>query len=88
MGQRHQPLAVVGDPGSGTEGEGEGAGDNAGDILPKTRPVILDPDQRDDARQILSVMLAATQRERARADQFYTRCRGGGPGASPATAGS
>lgn len=75
MGHRHQPLAVVGEPGSVAEEEGGGAGDNAGESVPKTRPVMSDPDHRDDARQILSVMLAATQRERARADQFYTRAR-------------
>lgn len=68
-----QPLAVVGDPGSDPPGRGPG-GENGG-ATPAIRPTISDPDHRDDARQILSVMLAATQRERARADQFYTRAR-------------
>lgn len=42
---------------------------------PPVRPRISDPDERDDARQILTVLLAAVQRERARADQFYLRSR-------------
>jgi hypothetical protein len=32
-------------------------------------------DDREDARQLLTVLLAAVQRERARAEQFYTRAR-------------
>lgn len=74
-----QPLSVVSagrkrrGPTSLTEQGSPGSGEPRPPARP--RPRLTDSDERDDARQVLTILLAATQRERARADQFYTRAR-------------
>jgi hypothetical protein len=50
--------------------------DDATPAVPlKPRATLTDEHERDDVRQVIAILLAAIQRERARADQFYTRAR-------------
>jgi len=41
----------------------------------RLRPTLRDPDERDDAKEMLKVAIASIQRERSFADQCYTRGR-------------
>jgi hypothetical protein len=54
------------------EGEGTSAGGGGG---MSDRPVLSGADDRDDVKQLLTILSATVQRERARADQFYSRAR-------------
>jgi hypothetical protein len=74
-----QPLSIVG---SNPPDAGGDRGDHGAEhVDPEAGPAVsprkqlTDEIERDDAKQVLGVLLAAVQRERARADQFYVRAR-------------